>query len=137
MDRLGDLNLINASAVCSRERVPFCQDIRPILQWGYVSWNATGTESREIATIFPIREKRALSFPLSRKFIEEISKRNFLEEERAQIEREIAVGKVNRANEIEIEIKNSTLNRNYSLTVLFFFLFSQVTYNNIFTFKQS
>lgn len=33
MDRLGDLNLINASAVCSRGHVPFCQDIGPILLW--------------------------------------------------------------------------------------------------------
>lgn len=28
MDRLGDLNLINASPVCSQGHVPFCQDIR-------------------------------------------------------------------------------------------------------------
>lgn len=28
MDRLGDLNLINASPVCSQGHVPFCQNIR-------------------------------------------------------------------------------------------------------------
>lgn len=28
MDRLGDLNLINASPVCSQGHVPFCQDTR-------------------------------------------------------------------------------------------------------------
>lgn len=55
MDRLGDLNLINASAVCSRGHVPFCQDIVYRFYCGYVSRNATGTKSREIATIFPHR----------------------------------------------------------------------------------